>query len=112
VQRLRGELDRLRAETAEIDGASALRELVAVCTSLKIGIVEASAIKESSVRVVVRECVACADIYQAGHVVCHYHAGLIAGAAAAIFKRPASVHEIACIGGYGDDACRFEITFG
>ena len=110
VARLRGELDRLRAATPETDVATALRELVAVCTSLKIGIVEASAVTESSIRVVVRECVACADIYQSGHVICHYEAGLIAGAGAAIFKRPASVQETACTGGCGDDACRFEIT--
>jgi predicted hydrocarbon binding protein len=43
---------------------------------------------------------------------CHFEGGLVAGAVAAIFKEPVRVQETACIGGCGDDACRFEITFG
>jgi predicted hydrocarbon binding protein len=112
VQRLRDELGRLRAETPLIDIPSALDDVVAVCVSFRLGIVEASMVTESSVRVVVRECVTCAGTNQSGHAMCRFEAGLVAGAVAAIFKRPARVEETACIGGCGDDACRFEITLG
>ena len=42
---------------------------------------------------------------------CHFEGGLVAGAIAAVFRRSVRVRETACIGGCGDDACRFEISF-
>ena len=163
VQRLRGELDRLRAEAPPIDVAGALRidrpslgvetsvglyrllrlvafdayagaeavaaahaagekigrslglgrleDFVALCASLKLGIVEATVVNESSVRVVVRECVGCAGAHHAARPICHFEGGLVAGAIAAIFKQPARVRETACIGGCGDEACRFDVEF-
>jgi predicted hydrocarbon binding protein/tRNA A-37 threonylcarbamoyl transferase component Bud32 len=163
VQRLRGELSRVRAEAPVIDVLSALRvirpslgadagaglyrllrlaafdtmsgaeaiagaraagekigrslglgtldELLALCQSLKLGIVEASVAERSTVDVVVRECVACAGAHESGEAMCHFESGLVAGAVAAIFKRPVRVRETTCQGGCGDDACRFEITF-
>ena len=79
--------------------------------SLKLGVVEASVVTESTVRVVVRECIACAGAHHAGEGMCHFEGGLIAGAVASIFKRPVRVRETTCLGGRGDDACRFEISF-
>jgi len=61
--------------------------------------------------VVVRECVACAGAHPGGQPTCHFESGLVAGAVAAIFRRPARVRETACIGGCGDDACRFDVEF-
>ena len=92
-------------------GLGKLDEFVALCASLKLGVVEASVLTESSVRVVVRECVACAGAHPAGAAMCHFEGGLVAGAVAAIFRRPVRVRETACHGGCGDDACRFEIDF-
>jgi serine/threonine-protein kinase len=92
-------------------GLARLEDLVALCTSLKLGIVEASVVTESSVRVTVRECVACAGAHPAGQASCHFEGGLLAGAVAAMFKRPARVRETACLGGCGDEHCRFEIDF-
>ena len=163
VERLRGELSRVRAEAPVIDVLSALRvtrpslgadagvglyrllrlaafdtmsgaeavaaaraagekvgrslglatldELIALCHALKLGVVEVEAADTSSVRVVVRECVACAGAHESGQATCHFEGGLLAGAISSIFGRPVRVRETACHGGRGDDACRFEITF-
>jgi len=119
-------------------GLRKLDDFVALCTSLKLGIVEASVVTESSVRVVVRECIACAGAHPGGHAIgmgtlggspnppamvrgeqsspaphamCHFEGGLVAGAVSAIFRRPARVRETACQGGCGDDACRFDVDF-
>ena len=92
-------------------GLATLDELVALCHALKLGVVEVEAADESSVRVVVRECVACAGAHDSGQATCHFEGGLVAGAISSIFGRPVRVRETACHGGRGDDACRFEITF-
>ena len=97
-------------------GLSALDDMVALFKSLKLGVVDAVVVTESNVRVAVRECIACAGVHHADikmgtEVMCHFESGLIAGAVASIFKRPVRVRETACLGGRGDDACRFEITF-
>ena len=92
-------------------GLGALDELTALCRSLKLGIVDAFIVDEETVRVAVRECIACAGAHESGEAVCHFEGGLVAGAVAAIFKREVRVREIACQGGCGDDACQFEITF-
>jgi predicted hydrocarbon binding protein len=92
-------------------GLGALDELTAFCRSLKLGIVDAFMVDAETVRVAVRECIACAGAHPSGQAVCHFEGGLVAGAVAAIFKRQARVREIACLGGCGDEACQFEITF-
>jgi len=92
-------------------GLGKLDDFVALCTSLKLGVVEASVLTESSVRVVVRECIACAGHHGGGERMCHFEGGLVAGAVAAIFRRPVRVRETACQGGCGDDACRFDVDF-
>ena len=79
--------------------------------SLKLGLIDASVVSESVVRVAVRECAACAGLHARGHAVCHFEGGLLAGAVESIFRHPVRVHETACIGGHGSDACRFEIEF-
>jgi predicted hydrocarbon binding protein/tRNA A-37 threonylcarbamoyl transferase component Bud32 len=110
VERLRMELGRLRASTPPIDVAK-LDDLIALFASLDLGTIEASVIAESSVRVVVRDCVACAGSHQAGEAICHFEGGRLAGAVAAIFRRSVRVRETACHGGCGDDACQFDIDF-
>ena len=92
-------------------GLGKLDDFVALCTSLKLGVVEASVLTESSVRVVVRECIGCAGAHHGGEAMCHFEGGLVAGAVAAIFRRPVRVRETACQGGCGDDACRFDVEF-
>jgi len=92
-------------------GLGKLDDFVALCTSLKLGVVEASVLTESSVRVVVRECIGCAGAHHGGEAMCHFEGGLVAGAVAAIFRRPVRVRETACQGGCGDDACRFDVDF-
>jgi serine/threonine-protein kinase len=90
-------------------GLAKLDDLVTLCNSLKLGVVEASVVTESSVRVVVRECVACAGAHPSGSPICHFEGGLVAGAVGAIFKTQVRVRETACQGGCGDDACGFEV---
>ena len=92
-------------------GLGKLDDFVALCTSLKLGVVEASVLTESSVRVVVRECIGCAGAHHGGEAMCHFEGGLVAGAVAGIFRRPVRVRETACQGGCGDDACRFDVDF-
>ncbi len=92
-------------------GLSALDDMVALFKSLKLGVVDAVVATESTVRMAVRECIACAGVPHGEEAICHFESGLIAGAVASIFKRPVRVRETACQGGRGDDACRFEITF-
>jgi len=119
-------------------GVGKLDDFVALCASLKVGVVEASVVSESSVRIVVRECVACAGAqttdmgtlkgfpnppamvrgeqsspapHASGAAMCHFEGGFVAGAIAAIYRRSVRVRETACIGGCGDDACRFDVTF-
>jgi len=163
VQRLRDELDRLRADTPASDVLSALRvvrpslgdqagvglyrllrlaafdatagaeaiaaaraagekigrslgmrkldDLAMLCRSLKLGIVDVSIVTETCLRIAVRECAACAGAQESGDVVCHFEGGLLAGAVGAIFERSVRFRETTCLGGHGDDACRFEIDF-
>ena len=44
-------------------GVGKLDDFVALCATLKVGVVDASVVSESSVRVVVRECIACAGAH-------------------------------------------------
>ena len=163
VQRMRGDLGRLRAQTPAVDVAGALRisrptlgsdagvglyrmlrlvafdagsgaeaaataraageklgrslglttldGLVAFVDSLKLGLIDASVVSESVIRVAVRECAACSGLNARGHAICHFEGGLLAGAVESIFRHPVRVSETACIGGHGADACRFEIEF-
>jgi predicted hydrocarbon binding protein/tRNA A-37 threonylcarbamoyl transferase component Bud32 len=90
-------------------GFEALDGLIAFAGSVKLGVVEAALVAESVVSVAVRECAACAGLHAGGHAVCHFEGGLLAGAVERIFNRPVRVRETECIGGHGDDACRFEI---
>jgi predicted hydrocarbon binding protein/tRNA A-37 threonylcarbamoyl transferase component Bud32 len=92
-------------------GLGTLDELLALCRSLKLGIVEVSPADDTHLDIVVRECVACAGAHESGQAMCHFEGGLLAGAVASIAKRPVRVRETACQGGCGDEACRFELTF-
>jgi serine/threonine protein kinase/predicted hydrocarbon binding protein len=92
-------------------GLGSLEELLALVRSLKLGIVEPPIVGNSGVTLVVRECVACAGANEPGESMCHFEGGLLAGALSSIFRRSVAVRETACLGGCGDDACRFEISF-
>jgi len=92
-------------------GLGTLEELLALCRELKLGVVEIPVADKASVHVVVRECAACAGAHESGQATCHFEGGLIAGVISSMFGRPVHFRETACLGGCGDDACRFEITF-
>jgi serine/threonine protein kinase/predicted hydrocarbon binding protein len=92
-------------------GLGTLEELLELCRELKLGVVEIPVADRSGVHVVVRECAACAGAHESGQMTCHFEGGLIAGAVSSIFGRAVRVRETACLGGRGEDACRFEIAF-
>lgn len=86
------------------------KELLELMRDLKIGI--PSIIKQTGKKIVVqvKECVTCSGIPKVGRVLCHFEGGLIGGALSKILNKDVSVKEIKCMGGFGDDACTFEIT--
>jgi predicted hydrocarbon binding protein len=92
-------------------GLGSMPELLALARNLSLGVVEAPVVAGSGVTLVVGECVACAGAHESGQPICHFESGLIAGAIASIFGRAVTVRETACLGGCGDDACRFEVSF-
>ena len=92
----RGRARRGRKDWALAGPRHARRASSRSATSLKLGVVEVEVVDESSVRVVVRECVACAGAHDAGQAMCHFEGGLVAGAIASIFGRPVRVRETAC----------------
>lgn len=92
-------------------GLRKLEELLALCTSLKIGIVKVPVITASRIHVDVYECVTCSGIPTVGRTLCHFEGGLIAGAIEFIAKKRTRAQEVTCIGGLGHDSCGFDLEF-
>jgi predicted hydrocarbon binding protein len=92
-------------------GLTKLEDFLALCTSLKIGVIEVPVLTPELVHVDVYECITCAGLETVGRTLCHFEGGLIAGAVETILKKRTRAIEVTCIGGLGDKACGFDLQF-
>jgi predicted hydrocarbon binding protein len=92
-------------------GLTKLEDFLALCTSLKIGVIEVPVLTPERVHVDVYECITCAGLDTVGRTLCHFEGGLIAGAVETILKKRTRAIEVTCIGGLGDKACGFDLQF-
>ena len=83
-------------------------ELVNLIEALKIGKVEVVEASAQCVVADVYECVTCSGLERVGYSICHFEAGLVAGALIKITRGSVFVKETRCIGGLGDPMCRME----
>lgn len=90
-------------------GLKKLEDFLALCKSLKVGVIEVPVIAETRIHVDVYECVTCAGLATVGRPLCHFEGGLIAGVVEGIVKKRTRAHEVTCIGGLGDKACGFDL---
>lgn len=88
-----------------------LEDFLALCASLKIGIIKVPVLTNEKVHVDVYECITCSGMDRVGRTLCHFEGGLIAGVVETILKKRTRAHEITCIGGLGHDACGFDLEF-
>jgi len=91
-------------ESLELKTPEDFLELV---KNLKIGVPKVPEMTEKKIVVQVFECVTCCGIPDVGGVICHFEAGLIAGALSRILGRSTKTTETKCWG-KGDKVCEFE----
>jgi predicted hydrocarbon binding protein len=92
-------------------GMTKLEDFLALCSSLKIGIIEVPVLTPEKVHVDVYECITCSGMDRVGRPLCHFEGGLVAGAVETILKKRTRAIEVTCIGGLGDKACGFDLQF-
>lgn len=90
-------------------GMTTLEEYFALCTSLKIGIIEVPVMKEDMIHVDVYECATCAGMEPVGRVLCHFEGGMLAGVVESVLKKRARATEVKCMGGLGHDSCSYDL---
>jgi predicted hydrocarbon binding protein len=90
-------------------GFSQVDQLLELCESLKVGVIKLPVVTPNRVRVEVFECVTCSGLTPVGRPLCHFEGGLIAGALQTIFAQKVRAIETTCIGGFGDEACGFDL---
>lgn len=98
----------------EIGGSldiSSVEEFLELVISLKLGIVKVIEQKANKIIIDVEECVSCSGITATGKPMCFFEGGLIAGGLEKVLNKRVTVKETKCMGGFGDNACRFEVTF-
>lgn len=90
-------------------GIKKLDDFLELCAALKIGVIKVPVMTESRIQVDVHECVTCAGMAPVGRPLCHFEGGLIAGVVEDVTKKRVRAKEITCMGGFGHDACGFEL---
>ncbi len=90
-------------------GLQKLEDFVALCTTLKIGVIRVPILTDTRIHVDVYECVTCAGMETVGRTLCHFEGGLIAGAVESIVKKRTRAVEVTCIGGLGHETCGFDL---
>ena len=88
-----------------------LEDFLALCTSLKIGIIKVPVMTNEKIHVDVYECITCSGMDRVGRALCHFEGGMIAGVVETILHKRTRAHEVTCIGGLGHDACGFDLEF-
>lgn len=92
-------------------GLRTLDDFLALCTSLRIGVIEVPTLTANHAHVDVYECVTCSGMRPVGRTLCSFEGGLIAGVVEGVVKKRARAREVTCIGGLGHDSCGFDIDF-
>lgn len=90
-------------------GLTSLDGFLELCGALKVGIIKVPVLTESRIHVDVYECVTCSGLQPVGRALCQFEGGLIAGAVESILKKRTRAIEVSCIGGFGNDACGFDL---
>jgi uncharacterized protein len=90
-------------------GLTNLDDFLALCTSLKIGVIKVPKLTDHAAHVDVYECVTCSGMKPVGRVLCSFEGGLIAGVVEGVTKKRTRAREVTCIGGLGHDSCGFDI---
>ena len=93
-------------------GVTKLEDFLALCATLKIGIIKVPKLTSSEMRIDVYECVTCSGMSRVGRTLCHLEGGMIAGVVESVTKKKARALEVTCIGGLGHDACGFDVAVG
>jgi len=82
-------------------------DLLEFVKNLKIGVPKVTEMTDNKIVVQVFECVTCSGLPNIGQVVCHFEAGLIAGALSKILGRSTKCTETKCYA-KSDKVCQFE----
>jgi predicted hydrocarbon binding protein len=90
-------------------GLTTLDDFLALCASLKIGVIKVPVLNSSHARVDVYECITCSGLRPVGRTLCHFEGGLICGVVESVTHKRARAREVTCIGGLGHDACGFDL---
>lgn len=88
---------------------ASLDDFLALCTSLKIGVIRVPTLTASRAHVDVYECVTCSGMKPVGRTLCSFEGGLIAGVVESVTHKRTRAREVTCIGGLGHDACGFDL---
>jgi uncharacterized protein len=91
-------------------GLKSLDDFLALCDSLKIGVIDIPVLNANQARVDVYECVTCSGMKPVGRILCHFEGGLIAGVTESVLNKRVKAREVTCIGGLGHDACGFDLS--
>ena len=90
-------------------GLPTLDDFLALCTALKIGVIQVPVLTANHAHVDVYECVTCSGMRPVGRTLCSFEGGLIAGVVEGVLRKRARAREVTCIGGLGHDACGFDL---
>ncbi|HMW62422.1 MAG TPA: DUF2507 domain-containing protein [Accumulibacter sp.] len=93
-------------------GIRKMDDFLALCEQLRIGQVSVPVMTPEHIHVDVHECVTCAGLTPVGRSLCHFEGGLIAGVVEGIVGQHVQAKEVTCMGGFGDEACGFELLIG
>jgi predicted hydrocarbon binding protein len=86
-----------------------LDEFLALCTALRIGVIQVPTLTANRAHVDVYECVTCSGLAPVGRTLCSFEGGLIAGVVESVVGKRTRAREVTCIGGLGHDACGFDL---
>lgn len=92
---------------AEKMGIDSIPELMRRLDDLAVGRAEIESQSDSSITIMVTECVTCSGAPNIGEPLCHFEGGFIAGALERVYGKPTRVVETKCWG-MGDTFCRWE----
>jgi diguanylate cyclase (GGDEF)-like protein len=90
-------------------GLTATKQLEELFRSLNLGRLELVDVGDRRMVIDLHECAACWGVPNVGRVVCHFEAGLVAGALETIFNRGIHLEEEKCCA-KGDAFCRFVLA--
>jgi uncharacterized protein len=90
-------------------GLPNLESFLALCASLRIGVIKVPVLTANRIHIDVYECITCSGMKTVGRTLCHFEGGLIGGVVEGVLKKRTRAVEVTCIGGLGHDACGFDL---